>query len=268
MDLFESYLSSRRRIQMRAPYGIEERMALMFLAQLLLALSHLDQYGIIVTHLTPGDILFDSRHHLVLTGLSHALRITESTKYNTIKSSLQDMSLNTSLGFSPELSYLRDSSSLPSGVPSLVSYLQSSNSYTAARLFHDVFTDRELTRTSEILYEEPTPELTCFSSQLRNIVEKMLTLTFKDRPNSFQAALCCFILLFGPTAEHCSTLSDCQQWLVTETCHFFLRPSLKGQPSTYSSDIHTKLLFIYLLIVTPETLHAATKLVYESTNDR
>lgn len=259
---FESFLSSKKCLQSVAPYAIEENTALIFLTQLFLALSHLDQYGLVICYLTTADILFDHCHHLLLTGLSHAITFHHKDMTD-VQNQLQDISHETSLAFSPELSYLRDcSSAVIAEIPPLTLFLKSSNSFTAARLFCDVFTEGPLFPKTAENYSE----LSCFSPQLRELVKKVMTSTHEDRPTAIQAALCCFILLFGPPSEDCCTLSNCQQWLVSETCHFFLRPSLKGQPNTYSSDIHTKLLFIYLLIVTPESLLSAAKLIYNTTN--
>ena len=257
---FQTYLSTKKQLQPVAPFGFKERTAILLLTQLFLALSHLDEYGILVTYLSPSDILFDARHHLVLTGLSHALSVTGKDSED-LQDQLCEYSPKTLLGFSPELAYLRDcSSSLLSEVPPPSVYLKSSNSFTAARFITDVFTDNPepLLTTGDCC-----PELNCFSPRFRDLVKRVLGQ--EERPTSLQSALCCFVLLFGPPEGECVTLTDCREWLVSEICSFYLRPSLKGQPLSYAAnDVETRLLFTYLLLVTPESLLSAVKLVYDT----
>lgn len=260
-DTLEKYLSTKKQIQALPPYGIDERIALAILSQLLLALSHLDQYGIIIGYLTTADILVDTHLHLYLFGFSHAIDINNKEP-SDVRNYLHGINPKTSLTFSPELAYLRDcSSTVIADTPPLRQYLRKSNAFTAARLFLEVFAEDSLILEST----DKFPELNCFSSNLKSLIKKLVSFTHhpENRPTAMQGAVASLMLLYGPSEENCRTLNDCQQWLLTESCHFFLQPSLKGYPVFYSKDIHTKLKFTYLTVVNPELLWTVSQFVYD-----
>ena len=254
---FEKYLSIKKQIQAVPPYTIDERTALLFLVQLLLAMSHLDQYGIVVGYIAPTDVLFDNNHYLRLAGFSHAFDVHTQSPFD-IRANLCKVTPETSLNFSPELSYLRDCSShLVPDASCIKRFLSKSNSFAAGRFFLDTFTEESLIHKTVANF----PSLNCFSQSLRNLIDKLLSSSQQDRPTAMEAAICCLVLLFGPSKDDCRTKDDCHQWLITEACHFFLQPSLKGQPLLYNKDVQTNLLFTFLSIVSPDSLWSAVQFI-------
>ena len=219
----------------------------------------MDQYGIITGYLTTADILVDTHHHLYLFGFSHAIDVYNKEP-SDVRNYLHGINPKTSLTFSPELAYLRDcSSTVVADTPPLRQYLRKSNAFTAARHFLEVFAEESLILEST----DKFPELNCFSSNLKSLIKKLFSVTHhpENRLTTMQADVASLMLLYGPSEENCR--NDCQQWLLTESCHFVLQTSLKGYPVFYSKDVHTKLKFTYLTVVEPELLWTVSQFVYD-----
>ena len=252
----ERYFSNKQQVHSRSPFGFSENNILTLLVQLLLAMTHLDKHGIILGHMTSSNIFLED-DLLLLADFSYSFDAMKSDLAD-IKTWLQSVPCETLLEFPPELRQFKTSSSCEV-TSSLQQILQKCNVFVAGRLFHDLLTSESLTNSSSV---DQSADLVSFSAPFKFLMKKLISDKPDERFSSIECVLYCMILLFGPNNEDCKTKLDCQQWLMTETFHLFLQPSLKGHPSIYNKDIHTKLLYIYLSLATPEKVWSIAQQVH------
>lgn len=252
----ERYFSNKQQVHSRSPFGFSENNILTLLVQLLLAMTHLDKHGIILGHMTSSNIFLED-DLLLLADFSYSFDAMKSDLAD-IKTWLQSVPSETLLEFPPELRQFKTSSSCEV-TSSFQQILQKCNVFVAGRLFHDLLTSESLTNSSSV---DQSADLVSFSAPFKFLMKKLISDKPDERFSSLECVLYCMILLFGPNNEDCKTKLDCQQWLMTETFHLFLQPSLKGHPSIYNKDIHTKLLYIYLSLATPEKIWSIAQQVH------
>lgn len=251
------YIKKKQQTNSFPPYGLDEGRVTVILAQLLLAMAHLDQHGIVMSTVTPADLYIDDRRLLVTGDFSSCVDLFHQQPED-VRNKLREMPQEVLLTFPPELCHLCDCS--PSevvegeeGRRQLRRILAKSNAYVAARLILNLFTLQS--SLGCILEDFDSPEH--FSPKLSHLLRRLVASQPDQRLTAFEGALCCLVLLFGPKESDIHSEEDCQQWLLSQALHFFLQPSLRGEPSSYSSEQHTKLRYSYLMVATSTRIWTA-----------
>lgn len=250
------YIKKKQLTHSLPPYGFDEGRITMILAQLLLAMAHLDRHGVIMSTVTSADLYIDDRRLLVTGDFSTCVDLLHQQPED-IRNKLREMPQEVLLTFPPELCHLCDCP--PSevlegeeGRAQLRQILSKCNAYVAARLILHQFT---LHASLDCILEEfrSPPQ---FSTQLCQLLRMLVATDPEQRLTAFEGAMCCLVLLFGPQ-ENIHSEEDCKQWLLSHALHFFLLPSMKGKTSSQPSEQHTKLLYSYLTIASPSRIWKA-----------
>ena len=234
-------------------FPVSEYTLLSLIAQLLLAMTHLDYHEVILGNISASKIFIEN-NNLYFADFAFAYNLSECSDKTDLKSWIQTVPEEVFLTFPPELCEINDLpiSSFDSCKP-LNHTLNKCNVFCIGKLF------QVLLATNSRQFEE-------FSKTFRYLLKNFLSDT-DERLSAKEAVIYCFALLYGPSYDKCITLHDCQEWLMTETFHLFLSPSLKGHPLNYKTDTHTKLLFTYLCLATPEKLLTVIKKIGQITRD-
>lgn len=239
------------------PFGLVEKSILSLLAQLLLAMAHLDQHGAVVSCLQMEDVYRNDAGHLLLGNLNAALDLAELMTHD-VRAHLAGLSEEILLLSPPELCHLADcplSEVCSMSQQELQDLLHKCNSFGVGRLFLSMF-------ISASAYEEKQldqfEDCTFFSQSVNNLLRRLVSTLPRDRITAHEGAMWCLSLLYGPHISEVESSDDCSQWLFTETVQYYLRPALKGLPKDYSSDC--QLLFQYLLMASAESVWNAVQL--------
>lgn len=250
------YIKKKQLANAQPPYGVDEGRVTMMLAQLLLAMAHLDRHGIVMSTITPADLYIDERRLLVTGDFSSCVDLLNQQPED-VRNKLREMPQEVLLTFPPELCGLCDCP--PSevlegeeGKAQLRKMLSKCNAYVAARLILQQFTLHS--SVDCILDEFPPPPQ--FSARLCQLLRMLVATNPDKRLTAFEGAMCCLVLLFGPR-DDVHSVEDCQQWLLSHTLHFFLLPSLRGEHFSYPTEQHTKLCYSYLTIASPTRIWKA-----------
>lgn len=242
------YISQKQKVNSLPPYGLDEGRVTVILAQLLLAMAHLDQHGIVMSTITTADLYINDRRLLVAGDFSTCVDLIHQAPED-IKNKLSEMPQSVVLSFPPELCHLCDCS--PSeilegeeGKEQLRELLSKCNVYVAARLIVNLFSLKRPLEDSWDVY----PSADHFSQKLNMLMRRLVDSQPERRLSAFEGALCCLVLVFGPKEDEVQCEDDCGKWLLSQALHFFLQPSLKGESPSYSSEQHNKLRYSYLAI--------------------
>ena len=221
-------------------FPISEHSILSLIAQLLLAMTHLDCHKIILGNISASRIFIEN-NNLYLADFTYAFNLSECSDRADLKAWLETVPEEVFLTFPPELCEINDQPIVSFDSCKLLDAgLNKCNVFCIGKLF------QVLLATNSRQFEEYSK---VFRYLLKNFIcDKDERLSAKD------AIIYCFALLYGPSYDKCKTIQDCQEWLMAETFHLFLLPSLKGHPLNYKTDTRAKLLFTYLCVATPETL--------------
>ena len=248
-DTLENFFNNKQHLQTTSHFGIPEKSLLSLLAQMLLVMAHLDAHNVLLGHVSPLNI-FIEQNSLYFADFTFAFNLSECNNITEFKSWLQTVPEEVFLMFPPELCRVSDSPvSVLGSFSSVKGKLGKCNAFCAGRLFQNLLTSESDTHESIRNFDELSNLSEPFQYLLRGLVNE----DHEERFSSLDGALFCLAQLYGP--KECRTLDDCHQWLMSETFYLFLQPSLKGHPMDYhQTDPHTKLLYTYLCLVTPEKL--------------
>ena len=235
-------------------FGTSEKTLLLYLAQILLAIMHIDSHNIVLGCISASKVFVD-KNHLYFADFSFAHDLQESSDKASLKNWLETVSEEALLKFPPELCEINDTRVSLSDSNNYKRSLKKCNVYSVGIMFKRLITAQE--STSRDFYE-----FAKISEHFQYLLEKLVC-DYDQRLSSMEAAMFCLSLLYGPSYNKCNTLEACQEWLITETFHLFLQPSLKGHPASHKPDVQTKLLFAYLCLATPERLLATLEMQRE-----
>lgn len=238
---------------------ITEQSLLIYISQLLLAVLHLERHSIILGYISPSKV-FTEHSDLYFADFAFAFDLTDRETDPSIMKNLKEWLVTVPrdrlLDFPPELYKMLNSLSLQAEGGD--SSLDKCNVYCVGKLFNKLL-------MSDIHQSSGT----CFiniSDQMQFLLKNLVSDSVDERFSCIDALMYCLALRFGPVYSKCNTIESCQEWLMTETFHLFLQPSLKGHPTSYPANVHTKLLFTYLCIATPEKLLLTMKRISQLTN--
>lgn len=229
---------------------ITEQSFLIYISQLLLAILHLDRHNIIFGRVSESQV-FIEHSHLYFADFAFAFDLLECEADNaaSLKEWLLTVPKDSLLEFPPELNGMLKTPSISFNSTfddEAMPCLDKCNVFCVGKLFNKLLPMQK----SDDLH----PHFINISEQSRYLLKNLVSDSISERFSSIDAVLYCLALQFGPLYDKCKTVESCQEWLMTETFHLFLQPSLKGHPTTYPASIRTKLLFTYLCIATPEKL--------------
>lgn len=236
---------------------IEDRF-LFILAQLLLAVAHLQKNLISHCAITPQNVYITEKGQKVVLGdFGQALNLRPKN-LDVLRKSLRKLKASKTRKLSPEAERSLASSNVDEGsytVSTLEEAFSKSDSYAVGALFYNIFGKSCLFAESEV------PFIQTLSFKCNHLLQKLVARDPSDRFSALQGAISCFVLLFGPrTSDICSS-TDCLRWLVSESLELYLDPVLRDSalPSNRENNCARRLHYTYLISASPELVYNSCK---------
>jgi serine/threonine protein kinase len=242
-----------------------ERKFLLLLAQLLLAVAHLQKNLVSHCAISSGNVyVSDKGQRVVLGDFGQALNLRPKN-LDVLRKSLGRLSASKTRKLSPEAeqSLLASCSSENVTSPHVVQNLEESfsmsDSFAVGALFYDLFTGKE----KQFSDTANNPFIHSLSFRCNHLLQKLVARDPSDRFSALQGAMSCFVLLFGPRASEISCTSECLRWLVSESLELYLNPVLRDSATGFSSNregnCHRRLHYAYLVSASPELVFSSCK---------
>jgi serine/threonine protein kinase len=251
-------------------YGIiPETNVLVTLAQLNLGIAHLVKNQISHCSINPDNIYIDDedRNRLLLANFS------QSVEFGTDLGTMEEVRSNLRLQFRSKANNLHL-------CPEVVQWLQetdtdycyiqhdtktlfvTNDSYSGARMIYslllgelhesvqqlDAARSQVLDRTSRLSSTTALPRISSLSPQCNHLLQRLVAPNISERLRPIEAAVASLVLLFGPRPSQVNSIEDCHQWLLAEAMQFYMRPVLSDSSDSDTSELYSRLLFMYLTI--------------------
>lgn len=236
---------------------IEDRF-LFILAQLLLAVAHLQKNLISHCAIGPQNVyITDKGQKVVLGDFGQALSLRPKN-LDILRKSLRKLKASRTRKLSPEAEKSLASSNVDESsyaVSSLEEAFCKSDSYAVGALFYNIFGKGCPFAESEV------PFIQTLSFKCNHLLQKLVARDPSDRFSALQGAISCFVLLFGPRTSDICTSTDCLRWLVSESLELYLDPVLRDSslPSNRDNNCARRLHYTYLISANPELVYNSCK---------
>ena len=244
--------------------AIEDKF-LNILAQLLLAVAHLQKNLVSHCSISSRNVyISDKGGKVVLGDFGQALNLRPKN-LDVFRKSIKQLKASKTRKLSPEAEQGLASCDTDSVTSASCQELQNleesfsmSDSYAVGALFYDLFSRRERSCS-----DTETPFIHFLSFRCNHLLQKLVARNPSDRFSALQGAISCFVLLFGPRTSEISSLSDCLQWLVSESMELYLKPVLRDSVTCLSEARDTgckgRLRYSYLISARPEIVYNSCK---------
>ena len=242
----------------------EEEEILMIIAQILLALAHLNRHHIAHCAVLPKNVLIDEQKgSVILANFSHALHLNPHNLEAIRIAITQRLKGNDYCTFSPEVSQCLFDLDTQTDYTHLQENLDKifgkSDLFAAGKMIYDLILEQPSIWFSN---DDQIPYLEGLSPRSNQLLRKLVACNPKDRVSALQGAVCSLFLLYGPKESEVNSLDDCHRWLFSETLELHLRPVLKDYDNVDFSDARSKLRYVYLTVADPKHIWDACKLFH------
>ena len=235
--------------------NIREKDVLVILAQLLLAVTHLQKFNVVHFAVCAENVFVDNDLTLVLGNFEQAVDF--SADHEEVKVSVLRIvrTGKCSEAFAPELSRF----TFDEAMPDFEAFCQH-DTYSSAKMVYQLLLI-DLSKSLELVQytNEDIPDIASLSGQCNTVLKKLVACSPVDRLSAIKGAMCCFVLLFGPSPSQVKSVEDCHRWIVAESMELFLKPVLKSD--TECSKALDRLHFMYLTVGNPELIWDSCKLL-------
>ena len=243
------------------------------LVQVLLAVAYFNVNGIVHCAVVPENIFVENAEQLSirLAEFSHAIQLNPQTS-EVIGATEESLASNITrlrcCSLPHEVIECVQASMLENKLlyGHLTDLFLKADSFAAGKMIYKLL----LGQTHEFLQENcttSTPLLRMLSSDLNQLLKSLVAVDPNERLSAIDGALCCMVLLFGPSPTEIEQPHDSQRWILSEAMEFYMRPVLRdsGDMSPEYADIKSKLLCMYLAIgdADPERVFKASRFFTE-----
>ncbi len=253
--------SERHQRHSSPSFDLSEEDVLTILAQLLLAIAHLNQHNVAHCAVHPRNILMDE-NSLMLANFSHAFSLRPQT-LEEIRGAVERLQRTGSCGedgsdvlrLSPEAATILLSPDLDSAclTGQIYSLFEKSDSYAAGRSIYEFFLGPSLGQGC--CTDDEIPYLESLTPRCNKLLRKMIAFEPSKRFSAIEAATCSLVLIFGPRASQVSCVEDCHRWIFSECMEFYMQPVLRGsEMDSGTSDVRSRLHYVYLTIADPQRI--------------
>lgn len=243
----------------------EEEEILMIIAQILLALAHLNRHHIAHCAVLAKNVLIDEeKGSVTLANFSHALHLNPHNLEAIRIAATQRLEDSDFCTFSPEvprsLSDLDTQANYMHLQENLDRIFGKSDLFAAGKMIYDLVLEQPSLKFSN---DDQIPYLEGLSPRCNQLLRKLVACNPKDRLSALQGAVCSLVLLYGPKESEVTSLDDCHRWLFSEALELHLRPVLKGYENVDFADAKSKLRYVYLTVADPKHIWEACKLFHQ-----
>ena len=236
-----------------------EDKCLHILAQLLLAVAHLQKNLVAHCAISPHNVyVSDKGQRVVLGDFGQALNLRPKN-LDVLQKSIRRLKASGTRKLSPEAEKSISSASTDGTTTHAVNDLEeafrTSDSYAVGALFYD------LLGKGHSLSETETPFIHSLSFRCNHLLQKLVARNPSDRFSALQGAVSCFVLLFGPRTSEIGSSTECLRWLVSESLELYLNPVLRDSslPSNRDNSSTRRLHYTYLISANPDLVYNSCK---------
>ena len=239
---------------------IVEDKFLHLLAQLLLAVAHLQKNLVSHCAINPQNVyVSDKGERVVLGNFGQALNLRPKN-LDVLQKSIKRLKTNKTRKLSPEaeqgLANTGTDELSTHTLHNLEEAFRLSDSYAVGALFYDL-----LGKDCGPLSDSETPFIHSLSFRCNHLLQKLVARNPCDRFSALQGAISCFVLLFGPRVSDVCTTTECLRWLASESLELYLNPVLQDSslPSNRDGNCTRRLHYTYLIAANPDLVYNSCK---------